>query len=147
MLEAVIDPELHSSIVELGMVRDVAVDEDGLVSVEIALTIASCPLRGQIEGDVESRLRGLPGVTGVEIRTGAMTAAERASLMAQVRIWGEGQKSVSLLLARLPLDGSRPQSLESADGTALGTSDFPLLGRSGNETLFLNRYTATILRR
>jgi hypothetical protein len=72
---------------------------------------------------------------------------ERASLMAQVRIWGEGQKSVSLRLARLPLDGSRPQSLESADGTPLGTSDFPLLGRSGNETLFLSRYTATILRR
>jgi ATP-binding protein involved in chromosome partitioning len=85
MLEAVIDPELHSSIVELGMVRDVAVDEDGLVSVEIALTIASCPLRGQIEGDVESRLRGLPGVTGVEIRTGAMTAPERAALMARAR--------------------------------------------------------------
>src|SRR5882724_994849 len=85
MLEAVIDPELHSGIVELGMVRDVAVDEDGLVSVEIALTIASCPLRGQIEGDVESRLRSLPGVTGVEIRTTAMTAAERASLMAKAR--------------------------------------------------------------
>ena len=32
MLEAVIDPELHSSIVELGMVRDVAVDEDGMTS-------------------------------------------------------------------------------------------------------------------
>jgi ATP-binding protein involved in chromosome partitioning len=85
MLEAVIDPELHSSIVELGMVRDVAVDEEGLVSVEIALTIASCPLRGQIEDDVESRLRSLPGVTGVEIRTSAMTAAERASLMARAR--------------------------------------------------------------
>jgi ATP-binding protein involved in chromosome partitioning len=85
MLEAVIDPELHSSVVDLGMVRDVAVDEDGLVSVEIALTIASCPLRGQIEGDVESRLRGLPGVTGVEIRTTAMTAPERASLMAKAR--------------------------------------------------------------
>src|SRR6266513_670699 len=85
MLEAVIDPELHSSIVELGMVRDVAVDEDGLVSVEIALTIASCPLRSQIEGDVESRIRGLPGVTGVEIRTSAMTAQERASLMARAR--------------------------------------------------------------
>jgi ATP-binding protein involved in chromosome partitioning len=85
MLEAVIDPELHSSIVELGMVRDVGVDQDGLVSVEIALTIASCPLRGQIEGDVESRVRGLPGVTGVEIRTSAMTAQERASLMARAR--------------------------------------------------------------
>ena len=85
MLEAVVDPELHSSIVDLGMVRDVFVDVDGLVSVEIALTIASCPLRGQIESDVESRLRGLPGVTGVEIRTGAMTAPERASLMAKAR--------------------------------------------------------------
>jgi len=85
MLEAVVDPELHSSIVDLGMVRDVFVDEDGLVSVEIALTIASCPLRGQIESDVESRLRGLPGLTGVEIRTSAMTAPERASLMAKAR--------------------------------------------------------------
>jgi ATP-binding protein involved in chromosome partitioning len=85
MLEAVIDPELHSSVVDLGMVRDVAVDEDGLISVEIALTIASCPLRGQIESDVESRLRGLPGTTGVEIRTTAMTAPERANLMAKAR--------------------------------------------------------------
>ena len=85
MLEAVVDPELHSSIVDLGMVRDVAVDEEGLISVEIALTIASCPLRSQIEGDVESRLRGLPGATGVEIRTSAMTAPERASLMARAR--------------------------------------------------------------
>ena len=85
MLEAVVDPELHSSIVDLGMVRDVAVDEDGLISVEIALTIASCPLRSQIEGDVESRLRGLPGATGVEIRTTAMTAPERANLMAKAR--------------------------------------------------------------
>src|SRR2546423_2333460 len=85
MLEAVIDPELHSSVVDLGMVRDVAVDEDGLISVEIALTIASCPLRSQIEGDVESRLRGLPGANGVEIRTTAMTAPERANLMARAR--------------------------------------------------------------
>src|SRR5918999_929110 len=85
MLEAVIDPELHSSVVDLGMVRDVSVDEEGLISVEIALTIASCPLRSQIEGDVESRLRGLPGATGVEIRTTAMTASERANLMAKAR--------------------------------------------------------------
>ncbi|HEV7536089.1 MAG TPA: Mrp/NBP35 family ATP-binding protein, partial [Acidimicrobiia bacterium] len=85
MLEAVLDPELHASIVDLGMVRDVTVDEDGLVEVLIALTIAACPLRNQIEGDVESRLRGLPGVTGVEVRTTAMTADERASLMARAR--------------------------------------------------------------
>ncbi|HZQ78140.1 MAG TPA: Mrp/NBP35 family ATP-binding protein [Acidimicrobiia bacterium] len=85
MLEAVLDPELHASIVDLGMVRDVTVDEDGLVEVLIALTIAACPLRNQIENDVENRLRGLPGVTGVEVRTTAMTADERANLMARAR--------------------------------------------------------------
>ena len=85
MLEAVVDPELHSSIVDLGMVREVTVDEEGVVEVLIALTIAACPLRNQIEGDVESRLRGLPGVTGVEVRTTAMTGDERANLMARAR--------------------------------------------------------------
>jgi len=85
MLEAVVDPELHSSIVDLGMVRDVTVDGEGLVEVLIALTIAACPLRNQIESDVETRLRELPGVTGVEVRTTAMTADERANLMARAR--------------------------------------------------------------
>ena len=85
MLEAVVDPELHASIVDLGMVRDVDVDEDGLVGVEIALTIAGCPLRTQIRQDVESRLRGLPGVTGVEVRMGEMTGAERTEVMQRAR--------------------------------------------------------------
>ena len=85
MLEAVVDPELHASIVDLGMVRDVDVDEDGLVGVEIALTIAGCPLRTQIRQDVESRLRGLPGVTGVEVRMGEMTDSERTEVMQRAR--------------------------------------------------------------
>jgi ATP-binding protein involved in chromosome partitioning len=85
MLEAVHDPELHASIVDLGMVRDVDVDEDGIVGVEIALTIAGCPLRTQIRNDVESRLRGLPGVTGVEVRMGEMGPAERTRVMQTAR--------------------------------------------------------------
>lgn len=85
MLEAVVDPELHASIVDLGMLRDVDVDEDGLVGVEIALTIAGCPLRTQIRQDVESRLRGLPGVTGVEVRMGEMTPSQRTEVMQKAR--------------------------------------------------------------
>jgi len=69
------------------------------------------------------------------------------SLLAEVRVWGEGQKRVSLFLVRLPPDGARPQTVESTDGIELGTSDVPLLGTSGGAVLFLNRYTATILRR
>ncbi|HKH88896.1 MAG TPA: iron-sulfur cluster assembly protein, partial [Acidimicrobiales bacterium] len=75
-LQGVIDPELGDSIVDLGMVRDVRVDGDTVV-VEIALTIAACPLRNQIRSDVERRIVGLPGVARVEVVTGAMSAEER----------------------------------------------------------------------
>jgi ATP-binding protein involved in chromosome partitioning len=85
MLEAVLDPELHASIVDLGMVKDVTVDEDGVVGVEIALTIAGCPMRAQIRNDVEARLRGLPGVAGVEVSMGEMTPQERSDLMGRAR--------------------------------------------------------------
>jgi len=85
MLEAVTDPELHASIVDLGMVRDVDVDDDGIVGVQIALTIAGCPLRTQIRDDVEARIRHLPGVTGVEVRMGEMDASERTAVMQRAR--------------------------------------------------------------
>ena len=62
MLAGVIDPELHASIVDLGMVDDVAVDADGDVAVTVALTTAGCPLRARSSSDVESKVAGLPGV-------------------------------------------------------------------------------------
>src|SRR6476620_932359 len=61
LLRAVIDPELGSDIVTLGMVPDVVVsptDSTGGVDVTVwvKLTIGGCPLRGQIKKDVESRV-------------------------------------------------------------------------------------------
>ena len=47
-LRGVIDPELGSDIVELGMVRNVTIDDQGAVVVKIALTTSGCPLRAQI---------------------------------------------------------------------------------------------------
>jgi len=70
MLAGVIDPELHLSIVELGMVDDVEVSPDGKVKVKVALTTAGCPLRGQIKSEVQSKVRGLPGVTEVDVEYG-----------------------------------------------------------------------------
>ena len=83
-LAAVVDPELGESIVELGMVRSVSATE-GRLAVEIALTIAGCPLRDQIRGDVERAVRHLPGVQSVEVRTAVMDAEERSALMARAR--------------------------------------------------------------
>ena len=79
-LRSVLDPELHRSIVDLQMVRDVRV-RDGLVEVDVALTVAGCPLRGRIESDVAARVRALPGVREVQVRLTEMTPQERQALV------------------------------------------------------------------
>ncbi len=83
-LRAVIDPELGDTIVDLGMVRDIAVN-GGEVTVEVALTIAACPLRSQIERDVKSHVQSLDWVRSVRVVVGSMDAEERAAVMARAR--------------------------------------------------------------
>ncbi len=83
-LRGVVDPELGADIVELGMVTSVRID-DGAVEVGVALTVAGCPLRTQIQSDVETHVGGLPGVRSVSVTTGVMDADQRAAVMARAR--------------------------------------------------------------
>ncbi len=85
MLRGVIDPELHADIVELGMVDEIRVEPDGAVMVRVALTTAGCPLRTQIKQDVESKVRGLPGVTAVVVEYGEMTPEQKTNAMQRAR--------------------------------------------------------------
>ena len=84
-LAGVVDPELGADIVELGMVRTIDV-AGGAVIVEVALTVAACPLRDQLRADVERHVGSVPGVERVEVRTGVMDPAERSALMARARL-------------------------------------------------------------
>jgi ATP-binding protein involved in chromosome partitioning len=77
VLRPVEDPELHRSIVDLGMVKGIAVD-GGTVAVQIALTIAGCPLRNEITNRVTSAGQALDGVDRVDIDFTVMTDEERA---------------------------------------------------------------------
>jgi ATP-binding protein involved in chromosome partitioning len=78
-LRPVQDPELHRSIIDLGMVRDVSIN-DGIVSLTVTLTIAGCPLRNEIQQRVDGAVRPLPGVRDVRLTFGVMTDQERAAL-------------------------------------------------------------------
>jgi len=78
-LRPVQDPELHRSIVELNMVRDVVVDGP-TVSLQVVLTIPGCPLRNEIQRRVDEAVAALDGVDRVDIAWGAMTDEERAEL-------------------------------------------------------------------
>ena len=79
-LRPVQDPELHRSIVDLGMVRDVVIDKKGVVGLTVVLTIAGCPLRAEIQNRVNTALRALDGVTDVALNFGVMNDDERAAV-------------------------------------------------------------------
>jgi ATP-binding protein involved in chromosome partitioning len=92
VLRGVIDPELGSDVVDLGMAQGAIVHPDGAVEVTIALTTAGCPLRAQLQHDVKARVASLPGVTDVRLRWTEMTAEQRGTAMAKAR-WNVAQRA------------------------------------------------------
>ena len=65
-LRDVIDPELGLDFVELGLIYDVDVGEDGTVRVTYTLTSPGCPIGPQVSEQIEEFVSELDGVTSVE---------------------------------------------------------------------------------
>ena len=107
-LRPVEDPELHRSIVDLDMVRNVRVDGDS-VALEVTLTIAGCPLRNEIQNRVTAALEGI-GVVTVTLDFGVMTDEQRAAVREKL----QGDPSASA--------GSQP-SHGHAEGRAIPFAD------------------------
>ncbi|MDA8441127.1 MAG: Mrp/NBP35 family ATP-binding protein [Peptococcaceae bacterium] len=78
-LRDVMDPEIHQSIIDLDMVRTIQIDGN-TVTVDIALTIAGCPLQNEIKASVEAKLKSLPEVQAVRVKLGVMAEEERRQL-------------------------------------------------------------------
>jgi ATP-binding protein involved in chromosome partitioning len=79
-LEAVIDPELRRSIVELEMVRSIDISENGVVDVTVSLTTAGCPIKGHFQTSVAQAVTALDGVTHVNVYFDVLTDTEKAAL-------------------------------------------------------------------
>jgi metal-sulfur cluster biosynthetic enzyme len=66
-LRGVKDPELNLNIIDIGLVYDTAIDENGAVQVKMTLTSPGCPAGAEIVGDVKRTLEDLEGVTSVDV--------------------------------------------------------------------------------
>lgn len=66
-LELVVDPELGIDIVNLGLVYDTEMDEEGNVTVTMTLTSMGCPLAGTIVDQVKAALAEIPEVKSTEV--------------------------------------------------------------------------------
>lgn len=96
-LRPVTDPELHMSIVDLGMVRGVSAKR-GHVSATVALTVAGCPMRDEVTRRVQAALGQVKGVKDVQVELTVMSPEELQRVRAQVagragdpQAWGTGR--------------------------------------------------------
>ena len=79
-LRAVIDPELRRDIVELEMVRSIDIHENGVVDVMVSLTTAGCPIRNHFQDGVAQAVRGVDGVTAVNVSFDVLSDTEKSAL-------------------------------------------------------------------
>ncbi|HEX2132890.1 MAG TPA: Mrp/NBP35 family ATP-binding protein [Actinophytocola sp.] len=84
-LATVQDPEIHKPITDLGMVKDVTIDEDGTVHVAIFLTVSGCPLRDKITHDVTAAVSAVDGVRHVTVELDVMSDQQRTELRRRLR--------------------------------------------------------------
>ncbi len=85
VLATVDDPEIRRPITELGMVESVTVADDGAVVVSVLLTVAGCPMKAELTRSVTAAVTTVEGVTGVDVRLGVMSDAQRAELRTILR--------------------------------------------------------------
>ncbi|OUV78701.1 MAG: hypothetical protein CBC90_01165 [Acidimicrobiaceae bacterium TMED130] len=84
-LRGVVDPELGSDIVDLGMVKKIDFKDNGDLKITIALTTAGCPLKAQIQKDVRLRIKSISEISHVKIEWTELTDEERAKTMDRAR--------------------------------------------------------------
>jgi ATP-binding protein involved in chromosome partitioning len=94
-LVGVIDPELRRSVVELDMVRAVDVRASH-VDVTIALTVAGCPMKADLESQVRNRVGAVEGVESVGVTFGVMTPEQRTALRQRLHPGGDESKPLAI---------------------------------------------------
>lgn len=100
-LKDVMDPELHISIVNLQMVKNVDIQGDN-VKVLVALTVGGCPLAKTISTDIEKVVTKLPGVKSVDVTTTVMTKQELEQLRTKIQSQMAGAQSQKAAPGAMP---------------------------------------------
>lgn len=66
-LKVVKDPEIPVNVVDLGLIYDVRIGEDGAVDIDMTLTSMGCPVQDMIEADTELAAMKVEGVRRVNV--------------------------------------------------------------------------------
>jgi len=67
-IKTVQDPEIPVNLVDLGLIYELIVRKGGIVFVEMTLTTPACPVAQSMPGEVETAIRGVPGVSEARVK-------------------------------------------------------------------------------
>lgn len=67
-LRMIIDPEMGSNVVDLGLIYDIAVQDGGIARVTMTTTIKGCPATAFLKEAVQNCVWYVPGVEYAEVR-------------------------------------------------------------------------------
>ena len=67
MLQTCYDPEIPVDIYELGLIYEINVTAADEVNVKMTLTSPMCPVAETLPPEVESKVRGVPGVKSASV--------------------------------------------------------------------------------
>lgn len=133
-LRPIIDPDFGKSIVDLGFVKNLAID-DSRVSFDIELTTPACPVKSEFERAARERVSALPGVSEVAV---TMTASTRGRRGGKAQPQGEILPGVRNVLAVASGKGGVGKSTVAvnlalalrASGASVGILDADVYGPS-----------------
>ena len=66
-LKTVYDPEIPVDVYEMGLIYKVQVDPEGATTIRMTLTTPMCPAAEVLPPEVESKARGVAGVSSVQL--------------------------------------------------------------------------------
>ncbi|WP_028973786.1 metal-sulfur cluster assembly factor [Spirochaeta cellobiosiphila] len=90
IIHPVIDPEVGFSIVDMGLVYEASMSENGLVYIEMTLTTPACPLGPQIGQEVTTRLLEDPYITEVDFNWTFRPMWDPATMASEEVRWAMG---------------------------------------------------------
>lgn len=67
VIKSCYDPEIPVNVYDLGLIYKIAIAPEGQIEVDMTLTAPGCPAAGILPGEVEGKVRSVPGVNDVKL--------------------------------------------------------------------------------